>query len=863
MGWGSDSLYDNAVDDWFGDYDRTQIKSRLLPYLNYLKNIMRHYKEHPLAVIEYKPTPSGNPQDKLDGGAWLDLRGATADGGSDRAHGHPVSQHGGKQPEPDDGRLDPQLLEQIMDPEKTQYVWEGKNRIKIIDRDENRMMLKLERKPGTKHVQILRDTYSLYRQKEAVGSLLYRPEPKHKTLLKLFHDRDKVYLDAVRREKIKKWFLLVEDREGSALQREFVEKALGTPDFAFLEGPPGSGKTTVLCELVLQLVSRRKRVLFCASTHVAVDNLLERLDGTDAATESNLIPLRIGESKKISCATSKYMYKNITETWRGQIFKRLSAIPAPNEAQKNLVDILRYDDTVGQIARDCANLVCGTTIGILQHPDIRYGAFTGMFDVLIMDEASKTTFQEFLVPALHAGRWIIAGDTKQLAPHTEQAEIGTHMDRCVDERLGQVCHNVFTAARRRCMTAIAVEDRALKETYQAQCKKLGVGFVDADGDEWQDGVAAADTSKGMIVAGSTPSLSKITSVNPDYIASTPNAATRASGTTGDDRGQLPRSQDLKRLWAAVRRQRDEQDVHAWGSAVAWRAGMLPLGGRDLTKGEEAILRDIEDLMPAGAEKYKDAKTKLDAVRSIALPSILQLLQYGHRTDVEETVMARGIPEKDFGSRHVLLEYQYRMHPDIAAFAERNVYDGTALKTPQAVRVEREWEYDRYGSRLAWINMPGNSRGYASETEARSVASEIRIFCEWARKNPRRDGKPWEVAVLAFYTRQVGAIRPHLARLTGNGGPHTFHVRSGKGAPVATIELRTLDSFQGHEADVVFLSVARSRPTVFLENPNRVNVAITRARYQQVIVGDRRAMAKSDSLLGRLAGDARVAGVGND
>ena len=33
MGWGSDSLYDNAVDDWFGDYDRAQIKSRLSPYL--------------------------------------------------------------------------------------------------------------------------------------------------------------------------------------------------------------------------------------------------------------------------------------------------------------------------------------------------------------------------------------------------------------------------------------------------------------------------------------------------------------------------------------------------------------------------------------------------------------------------------------------------------------------------------------------------------------------------------------------------------------------------------------------------------------------------------------------------------------
>lgn len=860
MGWGSDSLYDNAVDGWFEDYDRAQIRSRLSPYLNYLKNVMKHHKEHPLAVIEYKPDPSENPQDESDGGAWLDLRGATADGGSDRAHGYTVSQHGGKPPEQDDGRLDPQLLEQIMDPEKTQYVWEGKSRIKIIDRDENRMMLKLERKPGTKQVQILRDTYSLYRQKDAVGSLLYRPEPKHKTLLKIFHDRDKVDLGAVKREKIKRWFLLAEEREGSTLQREFVEKALGTPDFAFLEGPPGSGKTTVLCELVLQLVSRQKRVLFCASTHVAVDNLLERLDGTDAATESNLIPLRIGESKKISCATSKYMYKNVTGTWREQIFKRLSAIPAPNEAQKNLMDVLRYDDTVGQIARDCANLVCGTTIGILQHPDIRDGAFYGMFDVLIMDEASKTTFQEFLVPALHAGRWIIAGDTKQLAPHTEQAEIGPHVDRCVDERLGQVCHDVFTAAKRRCIMAIPVEDHALKETYQAQCKKLGVGFVDADGDGWQDGAAAADTSKGVIVAGSAPSLSKAISEKPDY-TSTPNAA-RLSGTAGDARGRVPRSQDLKRPWAEARHQRDDQDVHAWGSAVAWRAGMLPLGGRDLTKGEEAILRDIEDLMPAGAEKYKDTKTKLDAVRSIALPSILQLLQYGHRTDMGETVMAKGIPEKDFGSRHTLLEYQYRMHPDIAAFAERNVYDGAALKTPQAVRLEREWKYGRYGSRLAWINMPGNGRGYASEKEARGVASEIRTFCEWARKNPRRDGKPWEVAVLAFYTRQVCAIRPHLARLAGSGGPHTFHVRAGKEAPVATIELRTLDSFQGHEADVVFLSVARSRPTVFLENPNRVNVAITRARYQQVIVGDRRAMAKSDSLLGRLARDARVAEVGD-
>ena len=172
-------------------------------------------------------------------------------------------------------------------------------------------------------------------------SLLYRPEPKHKTLLELFHDRDRVELDGVKRENVKKWFLLTDDREGSASQWEFV-KAPGTPVFAFLEGPPGSGKTTAPCELVLQLVSRRKRVLEC-------------LDGADAA-ESSLIPLRIGESRKMSRATSKYTYGNAIETWSGQILKRFSAIRTPSEARKNLADILEHDDTVGQIARDCANL---------------------------------------------------------------------------------------------------------------------------------------------------------------------------------------------------------------------------------------------------------------------------------------------------------------------------------------------------------------------------------------------------------------------------------------------------------------------------------------------------------------------------
>jgi superfamily I DNA and/or RNA helicase len=53
-----------------------------------------------------------------------------------------------------------------------------------------------------------------------------------------------------------------------------------------------------------------------------------------------------------------------------------------------------------------------------------------------------------------------------------------------------------------------------------------------------------------------------------------------------------------------------------------------------------------------------------------------------------------------------------------------------------------------------------------------------------------------------------------------------------------IQLYTVDKFQGREADVVFISMCRNRGIGFMDNTNRMNVALTRAKYQRVIVGDK-------------------------
>ena len=779
-----------------------QARSGLEPYRKYLKRIKDYYEESEI-MLDYRPH-----RRRAGPGCWANL-----------------------------GELGENELSLIYDM-KEDHVYEfdprindkfkpkRKDMIKIIKRDAGEKTLQLEREPIKPKLVIRRNSYPIDKQLGAVTKLLFEPSRDHIALLKLFH-KDDVEWSAMNEQRIDEWFVLTEERDGVREQREFVKRALSTPDFAFLEGPPGSGKTTVLCELVQQIVSRGKRVLFCASTHVAVDNLLERLVDENARPMADLIPLRIGESDRISEKTQHYKYDNYVETKKNELLRHLSGKKSLSRAQRVLQKTLEENDgTVGQIARECANLVCGTAIGILQHPDIKDGPLR-RFDFMIIDEASKTTLQEFLVPALHADRWIIVGDTKQLSPHTDDAEVALHVDSCIEKTLGEACLDAFTAGRRRCTNIVITNDKELKHTYREQCERLGVEWQDADA-----GSVKANSASGLIVTGTPASMARVPPQGIDRIGTIRNYDQLL--------GELGRKKDAGGMgeWKAKYGRRSHEN-DTWSQQIGWRVRSLPPDAAQYGAGQR-IEGEINDLMPSEGNEVEE---KLGEVKAIALPSVLECLEKG-------TGITSGIPGRDFGDRHVRLVWQYRMHPDVAAFSHRHVYGETALHTPGDMESKRSWTYGEYGNRSVWINVRGkvdrSGGSFSNKDEAEQIVRELEKFCGYARGNPKPDGTRWEVAVLSFYTGQRALLQKLVQKFTGKQRLRSFEMQA------VRIELHTVDSFQGQEADLVFLSLVRDRPTIFLNNINRINVAITRARYQRVIVGDKKAMLGADSPLHDLA-----------
>jgi superfamily I DNA and/or RNA helicase len=183
----------------------------------------------------------------------------------------------------------------------------------------------------------------------------------------------------------------------------------------------------------------------------------------------------------------------------------------------------------------------------------------------------------------------------------------------------------------------------------------------------------------------------------------------------------------------------------------------------------------------------------------------------------------------------LLNTQYRMNDAIMGFSNQQFYDG-ALQAAESVRDHRLSEGDE--AEVVFIDTAGC--GFEEKVHERYRSrynpEEFLILREhlYLLKAAYEGQELPQTAIISPYREQVVHIEQMVEEDTMlNGLP---------------ITINTIDGFQGQERDVVYISLVRSNgkgEIGFLKDYRRMNVAMTRARKQLIVVGDSATVAQDD------------------
>ncbi|TPX70967.1 hypothetical protein CcCBS67573_g06377 [Chytriomyces confervae] len=212
-------------------------------------------------------------------------------------------------------------------------------------------------------------------------------------------------------------------------QQAAVARCLAANQLALIHGPPGTGKTETVVELVRQLVARGDRVLLCGPSNISVDTLAARLT---PHLNSKLSMTRIGHPSRVrreqvldhvlDIRVRSSDEGKIANDVRDEMDKTLAAIAKSkkkserrglyDELKKLRVELREREKKVVSDVILTSNVIVATLSGC--------GSFVlkgQVFDSVVIDESSQAIEAESWIAILKCkSRVFLAGDHLQLPP---------------------------------------------------------------------------------------------------------------------------------------------------------------------------------------------------------------------------------------------------------------------------------------------------------------------------------------------------------------------------------------------------------------------------------------------------------------
>eukprot|EP00878_Enallax_costatus_P012969 GHUV01013545.1.p1 GENE.GHUV01013545.1~~GHUV01013545.1.p1 ORF type:complete len:870 (+),score=258.03 GHUV01013545.1:596-3205(+) len=190
-----------------------------------------------------------------------------------------------------------------------------------------------------------------------------------------------------------------------------------------------------------------------------------------------------------------------------------------------------------------------------------------------------------------------------------------------------------------------------------------------------------------------------------------------------------------------------------------------------------------------------------------------------------------------GVKPIRLQVQYRMHPCLSEFPSNTFYEGTlqngagsgdrsdslpAFPWPKPDKPMMFWV------QLGAEEISASGTSYLNRTEAANVEKLLTRFLQ-------AGVLPSQLGVITPYEGQ----RAHVVATLLRHGPLRQDMYK-------AVEVSSVDAFQGREKDYIIVSCVRSNEQSgigFLSDPRRMNVALTRARYGLILLGNPRVLSR--------------------